>query len=290
MIAIKELVEKFPKRPANSHKGDYGHVFVLAGSYGYTGAAYLASQAALLSGSGLVTLGVGKSIYPVLASKMTEVMVRPFVETKDASLSLLAEKEIINFAEKCNAIAIGPGISQNKDTQALIRDIITKLSKPAVLDADGINALTGNVDILKKVKSPLVMTPHPGEFSRLIGVDIQEIQKNRKDIASKFASEYNIVLVLKGHDTIVARPDGAFYINNTGNAGMATGGSGDVLTGIIASFIGQGMEAFGASVLAVYCHGLAGDLAVKEKGALSLIATDLLNKVPEVLKREIPLA
>ena len=284
MITIKELTDKFPKRELESSKSDYGHTFIMAGSLGYTGAAYLASQAALLSGSGLVTLGVGKGIYTVLASKLTEVMVKPFVETRDGSLSLLSEKDLIGFSEKCSSVAIGPGISRNKETQHLVKNLITKLSKPIILDADGINALIGDVDILKKVKAPLVMTPHPGEFSRLIGVDAEEVQKNRKDIASKFASEYNIVLVLKGHDTIVARPDGAFYVNNTGNPGMATGGTGDVLTGIIAGFVAQGADAFDASVLAVYYHGLAGDAALAEKGPLSLTATDLLNKLSGVLK------
>ncbi|MDP3804678.1 MAG: NAD(P)H-hydrate dehydratase [Candidatus Omnitrophota bacterium] len=284
MINIKNIVSGFPKRPPDSHKGDFGHVLVIAGAQGYTGAAYLTSQAAMLSGSGLVTLAIGKSLYGVMAAKLTEVMVRPFFETKDYSLSLLAEKELVNFSEKSSVIAIGPGISQNKETQNLARNLVSRLNKPVILDADGINAMVGHLDILKNVKCGIVLTPHPGELARLIGKDIDEIQKNRKDIALKFANEYNIVLVLKGHNTVVANPKGEFYINDTGNAGMATGGTGDVLTGMIASFVGQGMDIFNGSILATYFHGLAGDLAVKEKGVLSLIATDLLNKLPEVLK------
>ena len=281
---ISDAIRAFPKRLPDAHKGDFGHVLVIAGSAGYTGAAYLASQAAALSGSGLVTLAVGRSILPILAVKLTEVMVKPFIETKDWSLSFLAEKEIIGFSEKCSAIAIGPGISRNIETQALVRSLISKLSKPIVLDADGINACVGHLDIIKQSKAKLVLTPHHGEMARLLGQDIGDIEKNRKDVAQKFANEYNTVLVLKGHQTIVAGPAGGFYVNDTGNAGMATGGTGDVLTGMIASFIGQGIEPFTAAALGVYFHGAAGDAAVQEKGAISLLATDLLNKIPEVLK------
>lgn len=285
MISIGEALKRFPKRREDAHKGDFGHVLVIAGSAGYTGAAYLTSQAALRSGSGLVTLAVGRSLYEIMAVKLTEVMVKPFFETKDFSLSLLAEKDIINFSSKCNSIAIGPGISQNKETQGLVRNLVAKLGLPIVLDADGINAFAGHLDILKNDRSNLVLTPHPGEMARLIGKDIADVQNNRKDIALKFASQYNTVLVLKGHNTIVANPAGEIYENQTGNVGMATGGTGDILTGMIASFIGQGADIFSASILGVYFHGLAGDLAQKEKGNLGLVATDLLDKLPEVLKK-----
>jgi len=281
---INELVKNFPKRFKDSNKSDFGHVLVIAGSAGYTGAAYLASQAAILSGSGLVTLAVGKGIYEIMASKLTEVMVKQFFETKDCSLGLLAERDVLTFSQECNSIAIGPGVSQNKETQGLVRNLIAKLAKPVVLDADGINALCGHLEVLKDAKAPLILTPHPGEMSRLTGKGKEEIQRSRKDVALAFASEHNTVLVLKGFNTVVASPDGKFYENQTGNVGMATGGTGDVLTGIIASFIGQGTDPFAASALGVYIHGLAGDIAVKEKGVLSLIATDLLNKLPEALK------
>lgn len=284
MITIEELIANFPKRPKAANKGDFGHVLVIAGSAGYTGAAYLASQAAILSGSGLVTLAIGKSLYGVMATKLTEVMVRPFFETRDFSLSLMAEKDILGFSQKCSSVAIGPGISQNKETQCLVRNLVSNLDRPAVLDADGINAVLGQTDILKTAKAPLVLTPHPGEMSRLISKDKEELQVRRKDVALAFAAEYNTVLVLKGFNTVVADPDGRVYENQTGNVGMATGGTGDVLTGIIASFIGQGAAPFTASALAVHFHGMAGDMAVKEKGVLGLIATDLLNKLPEALK------
>jgi len=284
MIAITDLIKNFPKRPQGAHKGSFGHVFVMAGSAGYTGAAYLASQAAALSGSGLVTLAVGKSLYPIMAGKLTEVMVRPFFETKDLSLSLLAEKELIAFSQRCNSIVIGPGISRNKETQGLVRNLLAGLDKPVVLDADGINACAGAGDAIKNAKAKIVLTPHPGEMAALTGHTVDEIESDRKNIALKYANEYNTVLVLKGYSTVVAAPGQEPYINQTGNPGMATGGTGDVLAGMIASFIGQGIDPFKAAVLGVYFHGLAGDAAAKEKGVLSLIATDLLQKLPEVLK------
>ena len=284
METIQQLIARFPKRSPDAHKGDFGHVLVIAGSNGYTGAAYLTSQATILSGAGLVTLAVGKGIYPIMAEKLTEVMVRPFFETKDSSLSLLAEKELLNFSEKCNCVAVGPGISQNRETQNLVRSFTKKCSKPLVIDADGLNAFAGHAEDLKHIQAPHVLTPHPGEMARLIGKEAADVQANRKDIALNFAREYNNVLVLKGHKTVVASPTGECYINETGNAGMASGGVGDVLTGIIAAFIAQGLDTFTAAVLAVYIHGLAGDIAAKGKGVLALIATDLLDKLPEALK------
>ena len=284
MIKIEDILANFPKRAPDANKRDFGHVLIIAGSSGYTGAAYLTSQAALLSGSGLVTLAAGKSICDILSTKLTEVMVKPFFETRDYSLSLLAEKELLNFLQRCSSVAIGPGISQNKETQALVRSLLGKIDKPIVLDADGINAFVTHSDLLNKAAAPLILTPHIGEMARLLEKNIEEVKNNRKDIALEFAHKYNIVLALKGHETIVAKPDGTFYINATGNVGMASGGTGDVLTGIITSFVGQGMDAFNAAAAGVYFHGLAGDIAAKEKGNLSLIATDLLNKLPEALK------
>ena len=284
MMRIEDIIAGFPKRAAASHKGDYGHVLVIAGSSGYTGAAYFASQAAALSGSGLVTLAVGKSIYPVLAVKLSEVMVRPVIETKDASPSLMAEKDIVALAERCDCLALGPGISRNKETQTLARNLVAKVGRQVVLDADGINAFDAHVDALKKAKVPLILTPHPGEFGALIGKEAAAVQDNRKELALTFANQYNTILVLKGHETIVAHPDGRFYVNQTGNPGMAAGGVGDILTGMIASFAGQGIAPFNAAILGVYFHGLAGDLAMKEKGVLSLLATDILRKLPEAFK------
>ena len=276
---------KIPRRKADSNKGDYGHVFVLAGSAGFTGAAALCSQAALVSGSGLVTLGIAKSLNPIMARKLTEVMTRPLPETSGQTLSEKAYPAIMKFSEKADCIALGPGLSRDPSTQRLVRKLITTLKKPVVIDADGINAFEGKADLLKRAKAPVVITPHPGEMSRLSGLSVKRIAAAKEKVAKEFANKYNVVCVLKGHRTVVARPDGKTYVNPTGNPGMAKGGTGDVLTGIIASFIGQGMRPFDAAMLGVYLHGFAGDLAAKEKGEISMLASDLLNKIPAAIKK-----
>ena len=278
---------KLPKRKKAAHKGDYGHVFVLAGSKGLTGAAYLTSQAALLSGSGLVTLGIPESLDPVMAKKLTEVMTLPLAETEEATLSRRAHRKIKDFLKrrKIDVLAIGPGLSRNGSTVRLVRALISELKVPFVLDADGINAFAGNASLLKKIRAQAIITPHPGEMGRLLGRKISPAQKNRISVAKKFVNEYNSILVLKGHRTVIAAPGRRCHVNKTGNPGMASGGTGDVLTGIIASLIGQKMNPYEAALLGVYVHGLAGDLAKKEKGERSLIATDLLKKLPEAFKK-----
>lgn len=280
----QSLTKKIGKRPKEAHKGTYGHVFVLAGSLGMTGAAYLTSMAALRSGSGLVTLGIPKSINGIMEEKLTEAMTKPLAETNEQSLSIKALADIIKFTKKADVLAIGPGLSGNKSTENLLRKLIVALDKPFVLDADGLNAFEGKTSLFKKVRKSFVITPHPGEMSRLIRKNIPFIQKNRITVAKKAARLYNCITVLKGARTVVSNPAGDVYINNTGNPGMATGGVGDLLTGMIASFIGQNIDPFGAAKLAVYLHGLAGDLAMREKGEISLIATDLLNKLSIVFK------
>ena len=274
-------------RRLNSHKGDYGHVFILAGSAGLTGAAYLTSQASLLSGSGLVTLGIPKSLNSIMEVKLTEVMTKPLAETKDLTLSLRAFWQIRSTLAQFDALAIGPGLSEHPETKKLVHKLLSSLSKPLVLDADGINALVGNLKVLNKVKVELIITPHPGEMARLLNLKVAQIQKNRSKIAKDFAKKYKLVVVLKGHRSVVANRAGEIYINKTGNPGMASGGCGDVLTGIITSFLGQGISPFLAAKLAVYVHGLAADIAVKENGEISLIATDILDKLPQALKKAI---
>ncbi|MFH1848053.1 MAG: NAD(P)H-hydrate dehydratase [Candidatus Omnitrophota bacterium] len=274
-------------RRSNTHKGDYGHVFVLAGSAGFTGAAYLCSQAALLTGSGLVTLGLPKGLNTILARKLTEVMTRPLPQTRGQSLSLKAFCGIKEFSRKADVIAIGPGLSQNRSTQSLVRKVVSLIDRPMVIDADGLNAIAGHASILKtsgKMAAPKIITPHPGEMARLIGRDTKYVQENRKKVAKNFASRYNIITVLKGHRTIIADPKGNTYINRTGNPGMASGGVGDVLTGMIASLLGQGLKAFEAARTGVYLHGLAGDIAAKKKGQASLIASDLLDMLPRAIR------
>jgi len=280
-----DMKKLLPKRKPDTHKGDYGHVFVIAGSAGMTGAAALASTGALLSGSGLVTLGIPKSLNPIMEVKLTEVMTKPLPETDDQTLSEGAFSKIMKFAGKANCIAIGPGLSRNSGTEKLIKELIASLDKPMVLDADGINALEGNARILSSAKAPIVITPHCGEMARLISLSRESIIKAKEKVAKNFANKYNVVCVLKSHRTVVAEPKGKIYVNLTGNPGMASGGAGDILTGMIASFIGQGIKPFDAARLGVFLHGFAGDLAAKEKGEISLIASDILNKLPQAIKK-----
>ena len=300
-------------RKLNTHKSDYGHIFILAGSLGFTGAAALCANSAMRTGAGLVTLGVPESLYPIAAKRVfLEVMAKPLPETRNKTLAVNAYKEIINFSRKADVLAIGPGLSRNPSTKELVRKIIAQINRPMVIDADGLNALVGHLDILGKKQNALrttLLTPHPGEFSRLIGKPITYIQKNRETLAKSFANDYNVILILKGHKTIVAAPGKkiAFgdnskrfsvvgkvlytfphhkkiYVNKTGNPGMATAGSGDVLTGMLAALMGQGLGGFEAAKSGVYLHGLAGDLAAKEKTQAGMLASDIIEKIPEAIK------
>lgn len=282
---IKDDFRRILKRKKNTHKGDYGHLFVIAGSRNYSGAAYLCAQSAIRSGCGVVTLGFPKSLTVAMTRKLTEVIKKPLFETKEGTINLSAAGEILEFSKKVEALAIGPGLTTNRKTVLLIKKILPKLDKPFVLDADGINAVSGNLEIFRKIKVPYIITPHPGEMARLIGKKIPEMQKNRIDIALNFAKMYNAVVVLKGFGTVVSEPSGDYYINKSGNPGMASAGMGDVLTGMIGSFLAQGFDKYKSARLAVYLHGLAGDLAAKQMSESSLIASDVLEKIPEAFKK-----
>lgn len=282
---MKNNLFKFRSRKKDSHKGSYGHVLVLAGSPGLTGAAYLSSQAALLSGSGLVTLGIPKSLNHIMEIKLTEVMSAPLAETPQKTLSIKALSQIKAIASKADSLAIGPGLSINPHTQKAIRMLLPHIKLPMVIDADGINALDKFKDILKELWGTPIITPHPGELSRLIGISISTIQNNRIKVAKKVAKKYNIVVVLKGYRSVVANPTGSHYVNHTGNPGMASGGCGDVLTGIIATFLAQGIKPYAAAKCAVYIHGFAADLAKKKRGEISLIASDILEALPKAFQK-----
>ena len=235
------------------------------------------------SGAGLVTLGIPKGLNLALIKiKPVEVMTLPLPETASGSLSIKAYNKIKDFSRKIDILVIGPGLSRDKSTQSLVRRIIRTIPRPMVIDADGLNALAGH---LKYLKDGMILTPHPGEMASLIGISSEKVQGNRKTIAGDFARKYKIILVLKGHNTLVSDKKGNLYINRTGNPGMATAGSGDVLTGMIAAFLAQGLDSFNAAKYAVYLHGLAGDLAVREKTQISLIASDIIAKIPEAIKR-----
>ncbi|MCL6477721.1 MAG: NAD(P)H-hydrate dehydratase [Peptococcaceae bacterium] len=273
-----------PKRPVSSHKGDYGRVLVIGGSRGMAGAACLTAEAAARTGAGLITLAVPEGIYEPVASKLTEVMVMPVPQTGEGTLSREALSVIGGMLERADVLALGPGLSTNPETVEAVREIVSLSRIPTVLDADGLNAFMGHTDLFKKVKKPLVLTPHPGEMARLAGLSVNEVQLNRLDAARSWSSTWNAVLALKGARSIIALPDGTTYINPTGNPGMATGGSGDVLTGIIAGLVAQGMEAAKAAAAGVYLHGLAGDTAARDTGMMGLLAGDILRALPAVTR------
>ena len=283
LLTADDIRPILPQRRGDSHKGDYGHVLVLAGSTGLTGAAALTSLGALRSGAGLVTLGIAESLNPIMEVKLTEVMTKPLPETKDGTLSLKAEEGILRLVKKIDTLAIGPGLSTSEETSELVRRLITRVEKQMVIDADGINAISGNISILKNAPGPRIITPHPGEMARLIGRSKEEVQNDRIGISQEVAEETAATVVLKGARTIISDSESNVYVNPTGNPGMASGGMGDVLTGMIASFLGQGLGEIESAQVGVYLHGLAADIAREKKGELALIATDILDSLSEAI-------
>ena len=272
-------------RPAESHKGIAGHVAVLSGSRGKTGAATLICLGAGRVGAGLVTLFIPASLNPILEVKLTEAMTYPIPETAEQTPSLEALPEILGFLQGKQALAMGPGLSLNAETQELVRTLMLQAACPMVLDADALTALADHLELISRASSPLILTPHPGEMARLIHGSAREVQENRLEIAARFSQEHGATLVLKGHRTVIAAPDGRLAINSSGNPAMASGGMGDVLTGMIAGFLGQGYEPFEAACLGVYLHGAAGDHGLCEGASRGLMASDLLEHVPQVIGR-----
>jgi len=281
-MVTKEIVKQLiPFRATYSHKGSFGKVLILAGSVGMTGAAYLSSEAAMRSGAGIVVLGTPRSLNSIMEVKLTEVITLPLAETEKQSLGEEAEETISKLMKNYSVLGIGPGISRQAETQRLVRKVIEKSNIPLVVDADAIYALSEDLAILEKTKTPLVITPHPGEMAKLINKDIDFILNNQLDITREIAQKFGIVVVLKGARTIIANKEGETYINVGDNSGMATGGSGDVLAGIICSLIAQGVDNFSAAIIGVYIHSLAGDLARGIKGERGMIASDILSQVPQ---------
>ena len=266
-----------PYRDPCGHKGTFGKVLCICGSVGYTGAPIFASRAAVRTGSGLVLLAVPESIWQVVAVRSDEAM--PFPMSDVGGKLHGCFKAIAARAEGCDAVLYGCGLGRSDALDEMVRDVLT-LPQPLVLDADGINALTGHMDVLQRRGGVTVLTPHEGEFLRVGG----DLSRGRIDAAVDFAVKHGVYLVLKGHETVVAAPDGRYRINTTGNSGMAKGGSGDVLAGMIVSLLGQGMDAFDACCAAVYLHGRAGDLAAADKGARGMTPADLLENIPYALK------
>lgn len=273
-----QVLSLLPQRRKNAHKGDFGRILLLCGSVGYTGAAALAAIGALRAGAGLVYLGVPESIYTIAAVKLTEPIVFPLPE-KDGKLSAAAINEIANVLHKMDAVLIGPGLGQSEDTFAVTRWVLENFSGPVVVDADGINVLSSHKNILRGRTNPTILTPHEGEFSRLTG----NYPTDRITDAQKLAQVLGVVVVLKGFESIIT--DGTTtYINPTGNPGMAVGGSGDVLAGVITSLLGQGVTPLQAAACGVWLHGAAGDICADEIGQYGMLPSDMLNVLPRLMK------
>jgi len=276
-------------RHASGHKGDYGHVLIVAGSVGKSGAAVMASWAALRVGAGLVTAATPEPVLPIVAAQIPEVMTEPLPATETGSISLraLEYERFDKLLEGKRALAMGPGLSTHTETQQFVRTVVTKRPLvPIILDADGLNAFDGRASELTGSKRMLALTPHPGEMARLIGSDTRDVQSRRLEVALKSAADWAACVILKGHQTIVAAPDGRAWINSTGNPGVATGGTGDVLTGMLAGLTAQygGHSWELALAFGVYLHGLAGDLAASDLGQAPLMATDLIRAIPDAFQ------
>jgi NAD(P)H-hydrate epimerase len=274
----------FPTRKRAAHKGSFGHAGIIAGSSGKTGAAAMAALGALRAGAGLVTVSIPEGLNAILESKLLEAMTFPVAETASHGLATAAKASLLGFAATKTAVAMGPGIGGEAETVGLVHDLTTEIKQPLVLDADGINALAGHAQILRRAQAPVILTPHPGEMARLLGKSVSDVQKDRLGAAGSFAQEFNVHVVLKGAGTVIAAPDGALAVNPTGNPGMATGGTGDVLTGMIVGFLAQGLCPWEAACAGSYLHGVAGDLVAARRGEIGMIARDLLDAIPEAIR------
>lgn len=266
-------------RAADSHKGIFGHLLAVCGSRGMAGAAMLAAKAALRCGAGLVTAALPVSLYPVAAPALPEALFLPLPENADGTLSLRARTPLRERLVRATALLVGCGLGQGEEVRGVTADLLEQADCPVVLDADGINAVAGHIDVLKTVHAPLILTPHPGEMARLLGCSTAEVQNNRAEAARTFAEDNDAVLVLKGYKTVIAAPGRSLLVNMTGNPGMATGGSGDVLAGMIASLAAQGLPPFEAAMCGVYLHGLAGDRAAARLSQHAMLPTDMLEEL-----------
>lgn len=285
LLLAKDFPSDLFRRAPSSHKGTFGHLFVLAGSCGLTGAAILTCMGALKVSPGLITLGIPLSLNSIVEIKLTEVMSLPLAETNQGTFSMRAFEKISHFARKCQALVLGPGISMNSETGELVRKILQTCNLPIVLDADAINALAGDTGIIKNYEGPLVLTPHPGELARAVGVSVSEVQGDRIKAAVDLASSTGKIVVLKGAGTIIATPEGSCWVNTTGNPGMAAGGSGDVLAGIIGGFLAQGVDILTSTKLGVYIHGLAADFVVKKQRGLTILtAQDIVKNLIHAIR------
>lgn len=278
---VAKLLKPFPP---DVHKGQRGHLLVVAGSLGKTGAAVMTARGALRCGAGLVTVAVPASLQPLVAQQIMEAMTLPLAETKDRTLAPEALEPILQALEGKDALAIGPGLSTHPETGDLVRVLLTRVRRPVVLDADGLNALAGAPEILKQMPSPCILTPHPGEMGGLMGTGAAAVQGDRLGVAREFALRWGVYVVLKGAHTVLAMPDGRLRINPTGGPGMATGGTGDVLTGMLGALLVQGFSPEEAMTAGVYLHGRAGELAEAAYGDRGMVAGDLIERIPDSLR------
>ena len=267
-------------RVRDGHKGLYGHTLIAAGSTGKTGAAALAALAAARTGAGLVTVAGPAGLNPVLEVKITEAMTEPLPESEPGFVSAEAADRVLELAAGKAVLALGPGLSDRPGPQQMVRRLTAECDLPLVIDADGLNALAGDPDVLKSVRRQAVLTPHPGEMSRLTGLSTRELARDRLGASAAFAAKYGVILVLKGDRTVVAAPDGRLYLNTSGGPHMASGGMGDVLTGVIAGLISQGLDPLDAARLGVFAHGRAADLAAEKLGPVGVLASDLIEMLP----------
>lgn len=286
MIPVNE-VPRLPRRRFDSHKGTFGKVLIVAGSRGMSGAAVLCGQAALRSGAGLVQIAAPACVQPVVAAGNPCYTTFAIHQHSDGTFSDAAAAEVVSWAQSADAAAIGPGLGSGHDVENLVRRVVSELpGKPLVLDADALNVLAPFANAFSGRSCPLVLTPHPGEFARLTGCGADEVQARREELAVQFAAKFGVVLLLKGANTLVT--DGTrLYRNSTGNPGMATGGSGDVLAGTIAALLGQRLAPFEAAVLGAWVHGRAGDLAALELGETGLTAVDVIEHLPQAFSERL---
>jgi NAD(P)H-hydrate epimerase len=285
LLEESDVRKAFPPRPLGAHKGHYGHLLVVAGSIGKTGAAVLACLGALRSGAGLVTCAVPGSQQPIVAGMLAEAMTEALAETAARTLSGKAVERIVELASRMDAVALGPGVGLDPETQGAVQALVRDVERPMVVDADALTALAGRPALCRDAPAPRLLTPHPGEAARLLGCGIAEVQADRVGSARRLAAESGAVVALKGARTVVAEPDGQVALNPTGNPGMATGGTGDVLTGITGGLLAQGVAVRRALAAAVYLHGLAGDLAAQARGEAGLVAGDVADAVPAAIRR-----
>jgi NAD(P)H-hydrate epimerase len=285
MIEKTDIWPYFQPRKRDGHKGNYGHLFILSGSLGKTGASIMSGKAALKMGAGLVTVGIPQSCLPIVARGMVELMTEPLPETPEKTFSFEAVTKSLELLKGKDALMLGPGISTNDSTAEFVLDLLPRIKVPVVLDADALNILAERPKVLKKLRKTAILTPHPGEFARLLGVSTKDVLERKLELVPQFAQKYGVYLVLKSYRTLTGTPDGRVFINPTGNAGMASAGSGDVLSGMIASMIIQEKDILLATLAAIYIHGLSGDIGAEKLGEKSLTAAKIIANLPAAIKR-----